>query len=56
MAYNTLERRVKLSKKMLLHRKILIVSADNFRLIIRKDVIQFEHILCFSKIEGSIIP
>ena len=32
-SYNTVERKVKLSKKMPLHRKILIIFADNFRLI-----------------------
>ena len=42
---------------MTLNRKILIVFADNIGLInYLSDLVRFEHILCFSKIEGSIIP
>ena len=54
--YNIVERKVKSNNKMLLHYKILIFFADNIGLIIRSDLVQFEQILCFSKIEGSIIP
>ena len=46
------ERRMKSNNKTPFHRKVLILFADN----IRSDLIQFEQILCFSKIEGSIIP
>ena len=35
---------------------MLIVFADNVGLLIRSDLVQFEHILCFSKIECSVKP
>ena len=42
---------------MPLHRKIAIVFADNYDwLIISSDLVRFEHVLCFSTIEGSITP
>ena len=40
-----------------LHRKILSVFADNIELInYLKWFVRFEHISCFTKVEGSIIP
>ena len=42
---------VKLNKKTPFHCKSLIFFADN----ISSDLAGFKHILCFSKIEGSII-
>ena len=54
-AYNIEERRVKSNNKTPFYRKILIFFADNIGLI-RSDLVRFEQILCFSKIEGSIIP
>ena len=46
----------KLSNKTPYYRKIFIAFADNIGLItIRSDLMRFKHILCFSKIEGSII-
>ena len=45
---------MKLKNNQSFHRKILIVFADNIGLInyYKCKSIQYEHILCFSKIEG----
>ena len=48
--------RKKLKNKTSFHRKILIFLLILFYLTIRSDLVRFEQILCFSKIEGSIIP
>ena len=40
---------------MWFQRKILIIFADNIGLPIRSDLVRFEHILCFSEIESSMI-
>ena len=47
---------MKSNKKTPSHRKILIFFADNIGLTIIIDLVRFEQILCFSKIEGSITP
>ena len=52
-AYNIVERRVKLNNKTPFHRKILIAFADNTGLTIGCDLIRFEYILCFWRIEDS---
>ena len=46
-AYSIVERRVRLSNKTLFYHKILIALADNIGLIIRRNLVQFKHILFF---------
>ena len=52
---NSIERGVKLDDKAPFHCKFLIVFADDIGLTIRSDLVRLEHVLCFSKIKGSII-
>ena len=54
--YSIAERRVKLSNKTPIHRKIFIAFADNIGLTIRSDLVRFEHIMYFPKIYGNLIP
>ena len=57
-AYNIAEKRVKSKNRTLFYRKILIVFADICldQLTSASDLVRLEHILRFSKIEGSIVP
>ena len=50
------ERREKSNNETLFRHQILILFADNTGLTTGSDLVWFGHLLCFSKIEGSIIP
>ena len=53
-ACGIVEERMKLNNRTAFHRKILVVFADNIGLS-NSYLVQFENILCFSKIEVSTI-